>query len=69
LKDRDIGSTAENGPISAFERYILVVVQDGDFVFHGPIPMPLLLDPLIGKCHGRPAKASPLLAQATQAWK
>ena len=49
LKYRDIGSTAEHGPISALERYILVVVQDRDFVFHGPTQMSLPLNPLIGE--------------------
>src|ERR1700730_7272782 len=39
LKYSDIGSTAEHGPISALERYILVVVQDRDFVFHGSTQM------------------------------
>src|SRR5258706_12284171 len=61
-----IGSTAEHGPISALERHILVVVQDRDFVFHGSTQMSLLLGPLIGEYHRRPAIPTPLLAQATQ---
>src|SRR6266853_4762848 len=66
LKYSDIGSTAEHGPISALKRYILVVVQDRDFVFHGSTQVSLSLGPLIGEYHRRPAIPTPLLAQATQ---
>ena len=69
LKYRDIGSIAEHGPISALKRYILVVVQDRDFVFHGSTQMSLSLDPLIGEYHWHPDIAAPLLAHAAQGRK
>jgi hypothetical protein len=69
LKNRDVGSIADYGPISALKRCILVIVQDRDFVFHGSTQMSLFLVPLIGECHWRPGIATPLLAYATQAGK
>ena len=68
-KYRDVGSIEEHGPISALKCRILVDVQDRDFEFSWFDRRSLSVSPLIGKCHWRPAIATPLLAQATQTRK
>src|SRR5271169_5979652 len=49
---------------------LAIANSDGSSLTYRPAPAALLfLDPLVGKCHWRPAIATPLLVQATQAGK
>src|SRR6266852_4490214 len=49
---------------------LAIANSDGSSLTYRPAPAALLfLDPLVGKCHWRPAIATPLLVQATESRK